>query len=210
MGKVQYIKSSRKDWVCDRCHRPIMKGSSYYRGEVNFGPVFIRCKQCGLKHYEVTTSDYIRRVGRLVEDWTEDYTPDEDGIESIRSEVEDIQSDLQDRLDNMPEGLQEESSSGQLLQERIDMLEDALDELDNIDVEYVRASATEEFLADLDEEGWKRLGVDPDNIDDAPSFTYEEILNNPNVLDDDKNELVCNAEYSIVDSITDALSSLEY
>ena len=107
MGKVNFIRSSRKQWKCQKCGADINKGDSYYRGEVNFGPVFIRCNKCKLQPWEVTTSDWTRSIGEIVNTWQDNYSLDDEGVEQLYSAIEDVQSDVQDRLDNMPEGLQE-------------------------------------------------------------------------------------------------------
>ncbi|MCD8221091.1 MAG: hypothetical protein LUD07_02655 [Clostridiales bacterium] len=54
MGKVQYIKKSRKEYTCGKCRQSIPVGSPYYRGILNFHQPIIRCVSCGLKSYEVT------------------------------------------------------------------------------------------------------------------------------------------------------------
>ena len=57
-----------------------------------------------------------------------------DLIESISSRIEDLRDECQDHLDNIPEQLQD-GDAGQTLQERIDSLDDALYELENIDTD---------------------------------------------------------------------------
>lgn len=141
MGKVTIIKKSRKECTCSKCREVIPVGSTYYRGTLNFHPDIIRCSKCGLKSWEVTTSDYLLAVGPILNEWQEtgmDY-------ESISEELSSIRDDLQDRLDNMPESLQE-SDTGQLLQERIDGLEAACDELDNIDRESIFSDKISELI----------------------------------------------------------------
>lgn len=141
MGKVTRIDKSRKEFKCSKCGKVIAKGSAYYRGVINFHPDIIRCTDCGLKQYEVTTSDYIQRVGRIVEDWSEDYDATE--FENIRDDLGELRDELQERLDNMPEALQD-SDTGQTLQERIESLEASIIELDSIDADELKQEAIDE------------------------------------------------------------------
>lgn len=134
MGAITRIKSSRKEWTCGRCRTKIEKGQPYLRGDINFAPPVIRCCKCGLEPWEVTTSDYQLSVGEIVYRWSSNYEANEDGRDSIVSDLESIRDDLQDRLDNMPESLQQ-GDTGTLLQDRIDSLDSAISDLENIDFE---------------------------------------------------------------------------
>lgn len=199
MGAVSYIKSSRKVWKCDKCGSIIEKGQPYYRGEINFGPVFIRCKKCRLKPYEVTTSEFKRSIGELLDTWADTYSLDECGIEDLISALEEIRDDQQDRLDNMPEQLQE-SSSGEILQERIDMLESAIDDLSNIDIDSIKDDA----IDNCDE----LHSDDPDG--DSYDIAYDDVLESSNYSSDIKSALVEYFESEVRDQIDSALSNLEY
>lgn len=132
MGKVTKVQKSRRDYVCGRCGKKIEKGQPYFRGDLNFAPPVVRCCRCGLEPWEVTTSDYQLTAGEIVYRWHQHNDPDECGRDSIVSDLESLRDDLQDRLDNMPEGLQQ-GDTGQLLQERIDCLDSAISELEDID-----------------------------------------------------------------------------
>lgn len=157
MGKVTVIKKSRKECVCSKCRKTIPVGSSYYRGVINFHPDIVRCSDCGLKPWEVTTSDYLLAVGPILNEWQERGMD----CESIGEELSSIRDDLREKLDNMPEQLQE-SDTGSLLQERIEGLEAACDELDSIDYDSIfsdkiaelieREDAAEENLTDEERE----------------------------------------------------------
>lgn len=165
MGKVQVIKKSRKEYKCNKCGKVIPAGSRYYKGEINFGPTIVRCEECKLESWEVTTSDYQLSVGQIVYKWRDDYNLEEGVNEDIASALEEIRDDLQDRLDNMPEGLQE-GDVGQLLQERIDSLDSVIDDLNNIDIDTMKQDIADEFVSDclsaeeadkLDDPTWDEL-----------------------------------------------------
>lgn len=134
MGKITRVQKSRKEYTCGRCRTKIEVGQPYLRGDLNFSRPVIRCCKCGLQPWEVTTSDYQLSVGEVVYRWQENYDVSEEGRDSIISDLEEIRDDLQDRLDNMPEGLQQ-GDTGQLLQDRIDQLEAAISDLESIDFE---------------------------------------------------------------------------
>lgn len=149
MGEVVKIDKSRKEFRCSKCGEVIPIGSAYYRGKLNFAHDIIRCSKCRLQRWEVTTSDYKLSVGNIVYNWREDFGVSEDVIEQIADELESIRDDLQDRLDNMPEGLQE-GDAGQILQDRIDCLEYAIDELYNIDVDDIKSEIADVILSEED------------------------------------------------------------
>lgn len=134
MGKITKVLKSRNEYTCGRCLQKIEKGSPYLRGDLNFSRPVIRCCKCGLQPWEVTTSDYQLSVGEIVYHWQDNYDVSEEGRDEIISELESIKDDLEGRLENMPEGLQE-GDAGQLLQERIDCLESAISDLESIDFE---------------------------------------------------------------------------
>lgn len=206
MGKVNKIKSSRKEFKCNKCNEVIPKGSTYYRGEINFGPTIIRCEKCGLKGYEVTTSDYVMRAGELVEDWSNSYSADESGLDDIISAVEELKDELQERLDNMPEQLQY-ADTGQLLQERIDGLDSAQSDLESIDIDSLYEDALEEFKSGLDFEGADKH-LNEEDLEDWESA--ETALSN---LDrsEDISEIEGNVEAALREAIDEALSNnIEY
>ncbi len=155
MGKITKVMKSRKEYTCGRCRKKIEVGQPYLRGDLNFSKPVIRCCKCGLQPWEVTTSDYQLSVGEIVYHWDENNAPDEAGRDSIVSDLEDIRDDLQGRLDNMPEGLQQ-GDAGQLLQERIDALESAISDLEDIDFD----DDFDDDLSDEDREDQYREAIE--------------------------------------------------
>ena len=194
MGKVDFVKAARKQWTCQKCGKPIEIGTSYYRGEVNFGPTFIRCTDCKLEAWEVTSSEYQRAIGRIQAKWLEEFPLTEEGIESIKSELESIQDEVQERFDNIPEGLQE-GTSGQLLMDRIDGLTYAIDALDLIDIDDLK----EYSVSDAFDTNEIEVEEYPD-YDDVMSGDYDEDL---------KQEILEDFESKLTSEIEDALSELQ-
>ena len=95
---ITIVKKSRKEYKCSKCGEVIPVGSEYLRGDLNFCKPIIRCTKCGLKHYEVTTSDYVRSVGPIVEDWADNYEATADGRDMIVEDLESVRDEVEERL----------------------------------------------------------------------------------------------------------------
>lgn len=144
MAKVERPKA-RKEYKCSKCGEVIQVGDTYLKGVPFRRSPVIRCIKCGLRSWELSSSEYVQNVGRVCDCWEEDYGCDENTAQSIVAELSIIQDIVQDSLDNMPEGLQE-GDTGQLLQERLDNLDSAVSDLEVIDYESIK----EGELGDLD------------------------------------------------------------
>ena len=158
MAKIEKPKA-RKEYKCSKCGETIKVGETYLKGTPFRRSPVIRCTKCGLRRWELSSSDYVQGVGRVCDCWEEDYGCDEDTAQSIADELDTIKDDCQDSLDNMPEGLQE-GDTGQLLQERIDNLDSAVSDLECIDYDTIKENAkadvdseegTDEYEAELEE-----------------------------------------------------------
>ena len=177
------IKNSkaRKEYTCSKCDSLIKKGDTYFRGDRFMTTPLIRCQKCGIRSWECSSSEYTQTVGSVCDCWEETYGVNEDTVQGIIDELETLRDNCQDNLDNMPEGLQE-GDTGQLLQERIDCLDDVICELENIDYESIK----ETVLSDND-------------YDDYDSLT-----------DEGKEEVDENIKNNLTDDINEALSQLDY
>ena len=195
MGKVQVIKKSRKEFKCGKCGRVIPVGSRYYKGEINFGPTIIRCTHCGLESWEVTTSEYQLAVGEIAYRWEENYDLNDESVaENIASDLQEIYDETESKLDNMPESLRD-SDTGQLLQERMDNLQSAIDELESIDVDDVKSEVLEECSEEFGD-----LGEDD---------TYDTIICSDKVNAEVKEKLSEVLQEKLTEVIEEALSSLD-
>lgn len=172
MGKVKIIQKSRKDCKCNRCGKEIPVGSKYYRGTLNFRPDIVRCEECGLQSWEVTTSEYQLAVGELSYRWQENYGTDCDVVDSIVEDLETIRDDVQERLDNMPENLQD-SETGTMLQDRIDCVESVISDLESIDVDDLKQQSVSEVLDYQDDDSEPE---DYDVLVEDESFEKQEEL----------------------------------
>ena len=158
MAKIEKPKA-RKEYKCSKCGETIKVGDTYLKGTPFRRSPVIRCVKCGLRSWELSSSDYVQGVGRACDCWEEDYGCDEDTAQSIADELDTIKDNYQDSLDNMPEGLQE-GDTGQLIQERIDNLDSAISDLEAIDYDTLKENAkddvdseegTDEYEAELEE-----------------------------------------------------------
>lgn len=189
MGKVVSIKKARKEHKCSKCSKVIEVGQPYKKGVINFHPDIIRCVDCGLKSYEVTTSEYCKEVGCICEDWSENYGCDETTVGQIVDTLNDLLSQCEDNLENMPDSLRESSSTGETLQTRIEQLEDAISELEQIDPDTIRREAEESATDEIDREEFDSDEEHEAAIDERTQELFEEALS---------------------DAIEEAISSLEY
>lgn len=179
MAKIEKPKA-RKYYKCSKCGEVIKPGDTYLKGTPFRRSPVIRCMKCGLRSWELSSSDYVQGVGRICDCWEEDYGCDEDTAQRIADELDSIKDQCQDSLDNMPEGLQE-GNTGELLQERIDCLDDVISELENIDYDSIKEEAQNDFDSEF-EEG-------------TPEY---------------QNELDGEIETQLIDAINEALGQLDY
>lgn len=148
MPRVHHVQSARKAQPLSG----IAVGDSYYWWKFNFGPKMV--SKTPPQRHQLTRSAFLSTVYQI---------EDEVGgvgdisradlealVDSAKSQIEDLSSETQGSLDNMPEGLQE-GDTGQLLQGRIDSLEEWASELDQIEVpteDEEKASDFQERLED--------------------------------------------------------------
>lgn len=121
----------------------IAKGESYYWWQFKNGPKHY--SKTAPKRSQLTGSSFLGQLYDLedsIADFTADNTDDFDAFkEDVLSQIEDLKSECESSLENMPESLQS-SPTGELLQERIDALENWYSEIEGIE-------------CDIDEDGIK-------------------------------------------------------
>lgn len=130
MPKVYYVKKARKE-------NPVAKvGESYYWWRFAFGAK--QYSKVRPKASQLTQSGYLSQVYAIQEsigvDTFTEFDNISNDIETIVSQLEELNYECQDSLDNMPEHLQDTSNAGLLLQERIDYIENSVNELQSIDI----------------------------------------------------------------------------
>jgi len=163
MARLHFVKKARKDYP----QYGIRKGESYYWWKFRYGPK--RFSKTPPRQSQLTQSDFLSRVYGVQED-LEDLSAsnfDED-LEEARdnavSELEDLQSETQDKHDNMPDSLQE-AETGQLLQDRADTLESMISDLQGVECEVDEDSIRDEVMSDYPK---------PEELTDAQKEEAEE------------------------------------
>lgn len=139
MAHAHFVKKARKSYK----EHGIKKGESYYwwafrspRGKGGSGRYFSKTPP---KRSQLTRSEFYSALYDI-EDRSNDLkaagydsvSSFEGDVDNIKSDLGQLQSDTQEKLDNMPGGLQQ-GDTGQLLQERIDGVEALIAELDGLD-----------------------------------------------------------------------------
>lgn len=129
-------QKANKEYKCSLCGKIINKGEQYIKHSMNFGPTKVRCIDHPFKRADLTSSEYLQTIYSLQDDTSFEATCSED-LEQLRddmiNEIESLKDETESRLYNMPDSLQE-SPTGELLQERISSMEDALSDLESLEI----------------------------------------------------------------------------
>lgn len=133
MGQITWQKS-RKEYKCSKCGTSISKGDDYKRIIINFKKPRIVCDRCKIKRSELTDSEYLQWLYDLQDDCDCENDIDKD---YLISELEGKKEELDDKLSNMPESLQDSSSSGMQLSERIESIDNAISTIEETDVSQI-------------------------------------------------------------------------
>lgn len=127
----------------------------FYGGQ----PIYSKTKP---RQSQLTNNSFKQELYSIQES-VEDFSPedpDEVGefVEELISDLEELRDTCQESFDNIPEQLQE-GDSGQILQERIENLDDVISNLENIDTEF--SSELDESEKDgMSQEEWERQEED--------------------------------------------------
>ena len=155
-------------------------GESYYWWQFKRGPVHI--SKTRPKRSQLTQSEFKGWLYDLEDDIStfhvppdsiQDYSVDdlEMVVDEWLDEIETMRDELEGRLDNMPENLRDNSISGQMLQERVDALDDWHSALDSErgdiewDDEELKQAASNEW-EDLSEEEQTRFEQEKGTAED--------------------------------------------
>lgn len=170
MARVHAVRAN-KDYPA----QGIKKGETYYKWTTR---TVVGKRYIGTTHRskvrptraQLTSSEFLSRLYELEdglgdrfsmdafrgsENWMDDFSAERD---SLIGEIEELRDETQEKLDNMPEGLQQ-GDTGQLLQERIDGLEGWTSDLESVEpsdeeegLEGVSLAELETFQTELKEE----------------------------------------------------------
>ena len=136
MPRVHYRKAGK-----DYPSIGIAKGEMYYtwRIKTTYGGTTHR-SQTAPRPSQLTHSEYKSQAYALIEQMEDalkgDVEPEDiqSAAQEAVSEAENLRDEEQSKLDNMPEGLQQ-GDTGQLIQERIDALEQFISEVEGFECE---------------------------------------------------------------------------
>lgn len=131
MARATLVKKARKDVPGTN----IKAGDSYYwwkfrRGGKHYSKTPPRRSQLTQSSFYAALWDIEDEIAALPADPVL-----QDSVEDIIGSLEELRDECQSSLDNMPEGLQQ-GPTGDLLQERIDAVESAISDLEQIDFEF--------------------------------------------------------------------------
>lgn len=146
MARAHFVKKARKDYP----KAGIKKGESYYWWKFRFGPKVM--SKTPPKRSQLTQSDFLSQIYDI-EDRISEMTADTDfetEIQEIVSELENLRDECQEKLDNMPEQLQS-CGSGEILQNRVDSLEEMISELESVDTSVDETKEENETQEEFDE-----------------------------------------------------------
>jgi flagellar biosynthesis chaperone FliJ len=138
MPRVHHVKSARI------AHGDIKVGEPYYWWKFRYGGK--RTSRTYPKASQLTQSEYLQTIYGIQERETPaSYDELESTRDEIKDELEQLRDEQEEKRSNMPEGLQE-GDTGNLLQERYDALDGAINDLENVEIPDDDA-----LLDDLDE-----------------------------------------------------------
>jgi len=163
MPRVNYVKRARKD-------NPVCKkGESYYWWQFAFSSKSYSLKRP--RASQLTRSAYYSTLYALTEQ-IEDSTVDSvDSITCLRddalSALEELRDETEEKLQNMSEHGLENTPTGEMIQERVDALESAISEIENLDVDIDEPDEDDPDLDDDEREEAKEKFQD--QIDDLKS-----------------------------------------
>lgn len=141
MAKVTLVAKARKSpGPCGKCGEKIKAGDAYRWWKFRFGGKHVRCVTMGCRPRpsDLTQSEFygtLYSIQETIQDACTEARVSEDAsalIEEARSQAEELRglgSEQEDKLSNMPEGLQQ-GDTGQLLQTRAEECQSKADELE--------------------------------------------------------------------------------
>lgn len=146
MPRVTHVEHARKEQKCD--NGEIVKvGEPYYWWKFRYGSKHVSKTQP--RPSQLTQSEFLGTIYDL-QDRIEEISSDdiregtaESIIDDVISQLEDLKSETEDKLSNMPEQLQD-SDTGQLLQGRCDSIDEWIGDLENVKSEIPEDAEAEE------------------------------------------------------------------
>ena len=108
------------------------------------------------------------------------FNPDnlEGDVEDLVSQIEELRDQCQESLDNMPDNLRESSDSGNTLQERIDVLDGWIGDLQGVDLDLLDAEEQAEVDAlPEDERDARAMEIREEKRSDGAQEIVDKLMN---------------------------------
>jgi hypothetical protein len=152
--RVTTVLRARKDvGKCSKCGTEIKRGDGYRWWKFRYGSKYVRCSKpdCAPRPADLTQSEYMKQIYELQEfKFSETSVDDLDSDRStLVGDLEALRDEQEEKKSNMPEQLQE-SSSGEMLQERYDNLDSVISDLEAVDLSEL--DDPEKNVGETDEE----------------------------------------------------------
>lgn len=142
MVKIHFVKKSKKEYIDSLTGEIIKAGESYYWWAFKQQPRKI--SKTSPKQSQLTQSEFWHTVYEIQEE-IEDMTPDDtiiDQLDDIKDKIDSLRNETTSKLENMPDSLQD-GLTIELLQSRVDSLQEWSDNLDDIDTNIGEELSTE-------------------------------------------------------------------
>jgi len=141
MARLHFVKKAQKDYP----ESNIKKGDSYWWWKHNFGQK--QKSRTKPSRSRLTQSNFYSQLWDI-QDAVETFTVEgiEGDLETMKSDLQNLLDECQGSLDNMPEQLKETSDSGVTLGERVENLEEYINELEAIDVSFEETDGSEKEM----------------------------------------------------------------
>lgn len=170
MAKLTKQKA-RKEYTCYKCNRTIDIGEEYQKIVARYSKPKTVCCNCKVARSELTGSEYYAWLYDLQDNMTLETIED---MQQLLEEIREQKSELEERYYNIPEQLQD-GYAGDILQERIDGLDEVYSELESIIDE----------IENIDE---SNLDTEIKESDFSSAEEYEEAISN--ALEEHRNNLI--------------------
>lgn len=149
----------------------IPKGSSYYWWQFAYGPVLVSKTQP--RPSQLTQSSFLSTLYEIQERIEDFSCTSKDEFDSFKeelvSDLETLRDETQEKLDNMPESLQS-APSGELLQNRVDCIDEFISEIEFVECEELVEDEDEE--SDEDDGDSKQQELIDQALDELKNISY--------------------------------------
>lgn len=157
MARAHYVAKARKNYK----DAGIKKGEPYWwwsfrspSGRGGSGRIMSKTKPRGSQltrsEFQSTLLSCQEQIEDLKADGYDAMDSFQGDVENVKSDLEQLESDTQEKFDNMPEGLQQ-GDTGQLLEARVEAVQNLVQQFESIDYDNEDGSLEERIQEILDE-----------------------------------------------------------